>query len=583
MTSQLGRGEWQARSIASKIILTAVIGLLWRWIWGPCWNPLETACYEGVDFGDHIQHYYGWVAYAKGDPSSVIPPLIRNWTWPVAIPLVYTDPIPLAAILLRPLAKVSGLSFQYFSILSLGSMLMAAACGYLLCKRFSRSEGLAWSLALLLGVAPTAVIRMPGHEALSLQFVVVAAITLLVLRVQSLRLWIVLFLLALGFHPYLAALLIPFALLRCLSAEIPPSMLTTGLVTHISRAIPIIRYQQHWIPRVADFSLMVATLGVAMKIYGFANTGSERAQMTGLWSANMLALIDSQDRSSVVQGLSRLDPFQWEGFSYLGLGILGLAAISLYHTAKQPTIHRASTIFPSPPLYWGFMVASFTFSLGLQFLLGDLQLMSIESFAQNTGIDRIYFLFRATGRFTWPIYYSIVIWSFLTVASSIRNHKVVALVVLVAMLEIHVPTMLLSRQTLKDHYRSGIEWRNDTSPDSLELRGLIASSNLLLNATGDPNYASDRLPYFFVQASNPTINTNYLPYIARRPQAVDDFLSSGSCQMIDFGLEAAARDSLQNPLFILPSESVDSCRSVSLDQRLDLGGGVAVYSPSNSQ
>lgn len=151
------------------------------------------------------------------------------------------------------------------------------------------------------------------------------------------------------------------------------------------------------------------------------------------------------------------------------------------------------------------------------------------------------------------------------------------------MLDIHVPTMLLTRQTLKQHHRSGVKWKKGSDPKSLGLRKLIASSDLLQNATGDPNYKSERLPFFFVQASNPTTQTNYLPYAPRRPSDLTSFLSLSSCQLIETGLETAAKSSLQQPLFILPTKSVGSCGGVSLDKRSDLEDGVALYSSPDTK
>lgn len=91
----------------------------------------------------------------------------------------------------------------------------------------------------------------------------------------------------------------------------------------------------------------------------------------------------------------------------MGLGELGFSGIGLYHTANTPKSRRSTTIFPSPALYWGFVVASFVFALGFNVLLRDLELLSIKSAARETGMYRLYFLFRATGRLTWQACYSI--------------------------------------------------------------------------------------------------------------------------------------------------------------------------------
>jgi hypothetical protein len=557
------------------ILLLGFIFLAWRWLWGFCWNPMDTACFEGPGHGDHNQHFYGWLAYAAGKPEYVVPPMFSNWTWPTVIPLLYTDPIPIAAILFRPVYQLFLIKFQYFSLLSLINMLISALCGYLLGCRIVGSRLSGCTLGVLLALAPPAILRLHnGHEALSLHCMLVIPITLLMLRNSTLWIWALLIFVATGIHAYYLPLLFPFAILRTISAEMNP--------THTFSEWASISLRQPNAPqgvssdllaRLMDAGCLLLVFFLGVILFGYAAGGMTPAAEGDLWSANLVALLDSQGHSSVFSPLKKIEPYQWEGFSYLGIIITILVSLSLYRLLQRDPLPRGgsvATAFPSPRIYWALILLALLFSFGLHFYLGE----------QKVHLDDLYYTFRGTGRFTWPAYYSLLLWGFCTVARSVRNQKALAMIIFIFLLETHIPTMAKAKTTIAQRHQAGVEWqqRAGISDPQREIAATLETSDVFYNATGDPEFQAKKIPTFFAQAVNPSIHTNYSPYLARKPLRFDQMNSGNGCELAVNAIRLASEQGLQKPLLLLKNRTARTCKQLEFTRRVRLGDGISIYS-----
>jgi hypothetical protein len=309
------------------------------------------------------------------------------------------------------------------------------------------------------------------------------------------------------------------------------------------------------------------------------NPASERDQ----WSANMVAFFDSQGHSSIFTPLKKVEPYQWEGFSYLGVIITILVTLSLYRLLQrvpQRSSESEATIFPSPRAYWAFILLALLFSFGLHFYLGEQKLLSLQSFAEKTHLDGIYFTFRATGRFIWPAYYSLLLWGFCTVARSVRNHKALAMIIFVCLLETHIPTLAQGKANLAQRHEAGVHWQQRAGISDLEqeLAAILAESDVFYNATGDPAFQANKIHKLFPQVANPTIHTNYSPYLSRKPLRFDQMNSGNSCKLAVNAIRLASEQGLQKPLLLLKNRAARTCKQLEFTRRVRLGDGISIYS-----
>ena len=557
----------------------------WRWLWGSCWNPLEVACFQGPGEGDHLQHFYGWMAYAYGDPRLEVPPVISNWSWPFNTPLLYTDSIPMAAILLRPVGRISGIVFQYFSALSLISILASGTCGLIIgWKRYSTPyAGVA--LGLLLGLAPPAVIRLAGHEALGLHALLIIPLTLLILRVQLFWPWPLILFVAFGVHAYFVPMVIILLIVRLFSRDFRHSRLgNSGYLN--AAATALMRVSRGMLPPglfmyLADAAQVLVAIVGGYIIFGYSYGKFNVAPKGDIWSANLLAILDPQNQSSIFKPLSKVEPFQWEGFSYLGVAATLFVSFGIYRIlaggVRGTRAYRP--LFPSGKLFSALIAAAFVFALGPTLYLGSVKILSYSKVAQSIHIDTIYQLFRSCGRFSWLLYYTALLWGFDQVARYTRNYKALLVIVLVALLETHIPALANTKSTIKEHYDHGKEWlsktRNANGNENLYL--ILKEADKLINATGDPNFTSKLLPKYFAQSANPSIKTNYHPYmLARSPKGFTDFYSQQTCTII-----SATRPSRGSPkryLYIASESALSECQDLGLKQIVSLSEGYAIYS-----
>lgn len=569
------------------VALLAVILICWRWLWGGCWSPWVTTCFEGPNreaTQDHIVHYYGWLAYAFGDPVTLLPPVFSNWTWPISVPLLYADIIPIAAILLRPLAHLLELKFQYFSMCALASMMVSGFCGYVVGSKVLGARAYGFTLGLLLALSPPAILRFIGHEALGLHAVLVSAITLLILRKSSIVIWGILIFLAVGIHAYFLPLLLPFLIIRVASHEITPSVISSKIASIV---IPSLSCRKltliSGLARIVDGIILLFITLLGLVSFGYAS-GERMALSLGstLWSANIVALFDSQGHSSLFSPLKRLMPYQWEGFSYLGLIVTVSVFIGIYdiiHGPKKSPKDNVASLFPSPRLFWILIIATFIYSLGLDFYLGSEKIMSIGGIAKTLYLDRLYNIFRATGRFTWPIYYSLLFWGFHAASRLTRNSSSLVVVILVLLLETHIPTLHFTKAVIAQHYIAGLQWKEMKTPDEKTLAERIARSDVFFNATGNPWLSIDDLPQSFVQAANPQIYTNYRPYLARLPESFVEFNSRKGCDLAKWATTVSRQNAMRNPLLLMNDEDAVNCTEIALRKELELQtAGVSIYS-----
>jgi hypothetical protein len=518
---------------------------VWAYVWGACANPLETNCFSAPFGGDHVQHYYSWLAYAYEDWKTWIPPRFSHWTWPIETPLVYGDPIPLASIVLAPLAKITNHHFQYFSILSLVSMLVSGFCGF----RIARSQELAGYHAALLGVAlalsPPAILRLIGHEALSLHAVLVVSLALLILRIRTLVSWGLLMIISAGIHAYF----VPIVLVLAVYAQVAipeKSELPIGRGTGFSKHLLI----------------NIGWLGVAMLIslfvFGYLPNSST---LTGgdSWSANFLALIDSQGKSLFAKPLDKIEPLQWEGFSYLGWSnfVALIASVSILFVGQDKLCSRRS-LFPRPRAYMLMMGFFFLYSLGNLWMVGSYQLIRLPEGIPVLGVFMN--IFRSTGRAIWPVYYSLVLWGLVTIFRNFRRPKFIVVVLAILMLESYLPTAVFARGIINEHYGHAMKWKSGSMLPPPELVRIIRDTKLMVNATGDPSIEFPQLPAFYLQAINPSIVTNYRPYLARYPKAFEGLMSQKPCPLAQqFVEQSQGKFKRDNILLIMPDTDAVLC------------------------
>lgn len=286
---------------------------------------------NGYDEWDIQQHYAGWVLFRNS-----------HWAFPlgladtIAAPdgtvISFTDSVPWVSIFFKALRGVLPSTFQWFGWYTLFCFAMQGAVGALLCVRRpmqSNTGTLAFSAlgGLMFAMLPTLWERAFRHTALASQWLFLLALYAFLEYRQQVYVgnerfpWTmpVLAFLSVGIHPYFLPLVMMCALLAAVEQG---------------------RTKKRWGHAAMQFAASLAAAAVGGVLCGAVGSGTGASRSGyGDYSMNLNALINPSSRGEYTW--SRLfhtlpqQPGQYDGFNYLGLGVLAAIAAALLLNVRQ--------------------------------------------------------------------------------------------------------------------------------------------------------------------------------------------------------------------------------------------------------
>lgn len=399
-------------------LLAIVLAALWaRYVLGPM--PLDVHDTRWL-WGDLSQVHTAWRQYLADPDVHWLTSTRMSYPLPLSISLF--DPMPLPLLLARPFASFVDPGTQYFGYYFVACLVLQSAFAYLATLtalgRVGAREGIAPVLvavlsAVLISTVPYTFYRFQGHTALSSQWVLMLSIwvTLATLEARSARWYLAncgVVLLATGLNPYLA-------LMVCISG----GFMTLLRVRMLGRAE---------VARRLVAMAVVAAIGLAL--FGFAGGSTAHSGGYGVYSMNLLGAFDSH-------GIARLLPLDvpdatggqtFEGYTYLGAGILMLGAVTLLAFVN----HRAAASrFPFLP---ALVIVLFCTALAVSATI------TLASHSLEIPIPRAvtYLLsrFRGSGRFFWMAGFWLVLVCVCACTLRFGARRAAALLVVLTVLQI---------------------------------------------------------------------------------------------------------------------------------------------------
>ena len=352
---------------------------------------------------DWAQHTLGWLFFRNAGldiPLGNLP----NFLHPLGTTVGYMDGIPLMALALRPFSAILPVEFQYLGLWILGSsMSIALASAWLVGKVTPYWEHQALGGALT-AMAPTFASRLV-HPALCAHMLVVAALALVVAAPsgrmnahRSLICSVVLVLIAAAVHPYHPLMTLPIAL---------------GVPLQLYKRVGI------WRSLLASVVMFGGAAGM-LKLLGYGGGMIDSVGGFGHYSANLNTLWNSLGRSRILPGLPQGDG-QYEGYAYLGAGVLLLVVLTI-SMLVIPVLRRRIFQLPWRRAVWPTLAAlacaMFAFATPLRW--GTEEVVTIEfykRFEETAGI------FRSSGRFIWPLAYLVVLGTLVVAAKALRDNR----------------------------------------------------------------------------------------------------------------------------------------------------------------
>lgn len=346
-----------------------------------------------LDSPDPMTHYLGW-AFFRHDAWHWPPGLNPNYGLATGSSIVYSDSIPLLALLFKPLSRWLGGPFQYTGLWLLICFILQGIFAMLLAGRILTHRAPQILAALLLMLPFVFLKRLDGHYALAGQWLVLAALNHYFRPTKGGGIWwIVLAIIAVLVHLYLAVLV-----LAVWAAD-----LTRRYIAH-----------RRTLPLTIEVAIQLPILLFTMYLAGYFCLGFSEARTpnsAGAYSMNLLSPIDSRGFSLLFPPMPLARDGQIEGAAYLGLGLLLLIPITLL-LRTRPHIpsssgtesktrrggHQAPATSSLPLLIVSALLLLFAISPIIT--VGRAQLLALPNYWG--GISEV---LRAAGRMTWPAVY----------------------------------------------------------------------------------------------------------------------------------------------------------------------------------
>lgn len=321
--------------------------------------------------------------------------------------IIHSGGIPLFEIPLKGINALLPETFQYFGIWTLFCFVAQAIAGWKISGLVFKSSALRHMVAIALLFSPIFLIRVNWHQGLIAQFFILIAIHFVFrkdIRVPFLY-WGVLLACSFLVHGYIAVMVTLIFLASTLDALVKNRL------------------------SIGDFTkgLLGCTLGVLVSLWisGYfmiGQTGLNSGWPNWLWKMDLLQPFNFAGWSHSLSWLQESPVGNPEGFAYLGVWpiALSLIALAINRGSSNPILENVR----KNPILSILLFTLFMFSLSNKVTLGRKEFnYQIPSF-----IEGYYGIFRASGRFFWPVYYLIIITALYLLKNSIKEQHAIVLI-----------------------------------------------------------------------------------------------------------------------------------------------------------
>jgi len=344
--------------------------------------------------GDPTQHFLGWRFFRSSGWHFPFG-LIDNIVYPNMVSIIYTDSIPLFAILFKLLSPFLPESFQYFGLFGVLCFFLQGAISGTIIKKLCGNSLYAIIGSMFFIMFPAMSFRMYMHTTLGAHFIILLCFYVCLFKenrsnIKSTVMWIGIICLAVTIHIYY----IPVVMLFLLIYAIDDFIVTKKAIK----------------PLLVFFAPAVTGIFILFLLGAFYGGSSSEDWGLGSFSANINAMLNPMDRGAYLKTLRSATSFQYEGYSYLGFGILlGLfitviSAINNFNVIKNS--FKDTVVIKKVVLTAALFLILFVFALSPVVTFNERILFTyrVPGF-----IESIWSIFRASGRFMWTPAYIVIL------------------------------------------------------------------------------------------------------------------------------------------------------------------------------
>ena len=364
---------------------------------------------------DLSQHYLGWKLFRNSAWYFPVG-LMDNIVHPFMVSIIFTDSIPLFAIGFKLLSPVLPKDFQYFGLFGILCYSLQGGIGTLIVKKIGGNTIQSIMGSIFFILSTVMMWRIYAHTSLAAHLIILLCILMCLQENQNLKksifLWGGLLALSASIHIYFIPMVLIFMFFRQLYECL--------ILRNIKSQLFIFSI---------SFFILIGTIFCLGGFY-FVENASDGG--LGFYSANLNALFNPQGMSCFLKSMPLATAGQYEGNAYLGLGVIILLMIiitNLFLQKNKPDLQNTKR-----------KQFFFVFCIILSFLLFSLSpvitLNQYVLFKFPVGpIERIWGIFRGTGRMTWPVVYLIITICIWWIITKLSNKRAVIFLIVLLMIQ----------------------------------------------------------------------------------------------------------------------------------------------------
>ncbi len=330
------------------------------------------------------------------------------------VSIYHTDAIPIAAFTLRFFTDFLPVNFQYLGLWSFMSFFLMLFFSYKLLNIFIPNKLICFISSTFFLIAPPFIDRVFLQQAVSSHWLVIASLYFYYSNKYSYKIWNLILIISILINGYLATIVFAVFIASTFINYYKSSKLVFFKKVFFTLFFMIL----------VSYSTGLFSIGKGLKeggfelygmsLLGFVNPSSP----TGFYSVLINKLLSS----------NILFVKEVEGFAFLGAGILILIFIVLINF-KTSTKAFKSSIPHLPLIVLSFILLIYSFSNNI-FFLGNVDFLGSQRLFVYTVpeiLEPLVKVFRASGRFSWLLFYLIYLFTFIGMYQ-LKNKKNIVLI-----------------------------------------------------------------------------------------------------------------------------------------------------------
>jgi len=403
-------------------------------------------------------------------------PLGANFSYGMGMggSVVYAEPLFLFAFPFKLISNLLSTPFQYTGSWILLCFVLQAIFSWKLLEKITKNFWLKFLGSIFFILAPPLLWRLHGHPQFLGQWLILAAIYLYLSSFYKYYFWLILLAVSSLVHPYFL-----FMILALWGAEL--------IHRKISYALNYKKIIKQFFLTGIILALVMWQAGYFMVHNGLIMEG------LGYYRMNLLSFVDPSDDSfdswSYILRKQAHTPGDYEGFSFLGLGMIILGFIALLALFKG-SIKNISTYFKQLYPLIGVVFLLMIMALSNRIVIGQHELFQYW-------LPEIAGAFRATGRMILPMYYLIYLGIFYLIIKCYPKYVALSLIFICLTIQI------ADSSGIYRHFRI---WLDQSKVDMPYLKSPIwtiaAKKYQKIIYTPPQFYPSDWIPLVYYSAFN---------------------------------------------------------------------------------